>query len=379
MRVLVITLACLVSLVSAEAFALGPLTFAKGAVRLEGGADDAANRTLWTRGSSLVIAFPGSVSAEPQTLKIKDPLIKEARLTARGNRTELELRLSERAERVLARVRLETKRNDLVISFTPPPDGEAGAPPEERAERPTPTSTPTPAAAATATTVRPPAAPARPEPQAPRGWPPRTNRAQLEGLVGGKEPAGGRSGIWMLAVVAAGVGVGVWLLRRRRKNPAIDDAHIEVVTSRSLGAKQRLVLVEAGGELLLLGCTDKEIRLIRALDRRGLQRLQQSSEQSFFAEGAQIDAENAAASDPVELTEPRPPTAEAPAPSERFIERLSQQIQAREVEKRRAAEPVQPLDENWARGILKLRRAARNRTPPSSSSSSSSSSNETLH
>jgi len=373
MRLAPISLSLLSLLLATEASALGPLSFAKGMVRLEGGAEDAANRTLWTRGNTLVIAFPGSVSAEPQAIKIKDPLIKEARLTARGNRTELELRLSERAERVLGRVRLETKRNDLLVSFAP----SAAAVPaalaaEEKPEPPKPAVPPTPPARVSA-----PVAASAPAPAStPRGWPRPANKTRLEALAGGKEPAGGRSSVWMLAIVVVGAGAAVWAFRRRRKNPAIDDAHIDVVTSRSLGAKQRLVLIEAGGELLLLGCTEKEIRLIRALDRRGLQKLQQSSERTFFEEGAQIDAENAAAeieAAGLGAARPAPEPAGPSSPSERFIERLSQQIQAREVEKHRAAEPAQPLDENWARGILKLRRAARTRNTPSSSS------NETLH
>jgi flagellar biogenesis protein FliO len=377
MRAGLISLCSLCSLLTAsEAAALGPISFSKGIIRLEGGAEDAANRTLWTRGNSLVLAFPGNVSAEPQSIKLKDPLLKEVRLTARGNRTELELRLHERGERVLGRVRLETRKNDLLISIASP-TGTAESPPAAPVaeERPSPATRPDRARPTLPDGDRPAAPIAAPvAPTGAKGWPPpAAAKNPLAALAGGKEPAGGRGSLWMLALCAVGAGVGVWVLRRRRKNPNVEDAHIDVVTSRSLGAKQRLVLIETAGELLLLGCTEKEIRLIRALDRRGLQKLQQSSEETFFEEGAQIDAENAAASADPEPGEPRrePARAPEPIPREGFIARLSQQIQARAVEKQRQPEPVQPLDEDWARGILKLRRAARARnTPPS---------NETLH
>ena len=73
-------------------------------------------------------------------------------------------------------------------------------------------------------------------------------------------------------VTAAGVLLallGAWALwLRRAGNPADGDA-IRVVTSRHLGTKQLVALIEVGGERLLLGVTADHVQLVARLGAPG--------------------------------------------------------------------------------------------------------------
>ena len=70
----------------------------------------------------------------------------------------------------------------------------------------------------------------------------------------------------LLATVlgAALVGAGVWVLRSRRAL-AVRANPIHVVTSRYLGAKRFLTIVEVDGERLLLGLAGDQVSLVTRL------------------------------------------------------------------------------------------------------------------
>ena len=70
----------------------------------------------------------------------------------------------------------------------------------------------------------------------------------------------------LLATVlgAALVGAGVWVLRGRRAL-AVRANPIHVVTSRYLGAKRFLTIVEVDGERLLLGLAGDQVSLVTRL------------------------------------------------------------------------------------------------------------------
>ena len=70
----------------------------------------------------------------------------------------------------------------------------------------------------------------------------------------------------LLATVlgAALAGAGLWLLRGRRAL-AIRANPIHVVTSRYLGAKRFLTIVEVDGERLLLGLAGDQVSLVTRL------------------------------------------------------------------------------------------------------------------
>lgn len=346
------------TLAPSDASADGLLTYANGAVRLQGGASWGKNRSLWARRRSLVLVMPGQ-EIMSETIKINkttDSVIREIRLTAHGNRTELELRLAGSAIDLLSSIQVREEGADLVVQLSAPPAGPAGlqfAAPDEASEspaspatppggksEPVPSSGPQPSTSASAAAVIP-SGPRLPGPGRLAGKP--------DLLQGPKVGSPGPSSIWILMILAGIGGGAAWWLRRRRQRMPLAETHIDIVAQRPLSGKHRLVLVESGGELLLLGCTEKEIRLLRAVDR---QKLQQSEETEFFDEGARMDTINLAAQEN---------DSQAPQPS-RFVAQLNQQIQqrrARQVVEQNPSPQPQPLDEQWAEGILKLRRARR--------------------
>jgi flagellar protein FliO/FliZ len=59
--------------------------------------------------------------------------------------------------------------------------------------------------------------------------------------------------------------LGAWGLWMRRAGAGVPGDGIRVVTSRQLGAKQRLTLVEVDGERLLLGVTGERVALVTKL------------------------------------------------------------------------------------------------------------------
>jgi flagellar biogenesis protein FliO len=59
--------------------------------------------------------------------------------------------------------------------------------------------------------------------------------------------------------------LGAWGLWMRRAGVGASNDAIRVVTSRQLGAKQRLTLVEVDGERLLLGVTGESVALVARL------------------------------------------------------------------------------------------------------------------
>jgi flagellar biogenesis protein FliO len=372
------------------AAAVGPIKIEGNMLRLINGAEGAKGRSVWVRGQSLVLVWPEGTNAEAQVVKLaetsaKATSVKEARLGIRNKRTELELRLSERAEALLSRLDLRLAGKDLLVGFSPatesaPPATTAARPPAARVEE---TSSDGPAAAATTpkqdTADKQPVADKTPPPPpapAPAGSAAAAFAKRGSDRLGifNSRDAGSSSGsssMWIMAILVAAGGAAAWWLKRRKKGSKLDDVQIEIVSSRQLSGKHRLLLVEAAGEMLLLGCSDKEIRLLKAVDRRKVQERQASQESEFFAEGLRMDAENAAEETPLPLERPKTINiADRAQSTARFVDRLSQQIRQREATARATKADEQqppPLDERWAEGILKLRR------------SNNSSSGNTLH
>ncbi len=397
---------------SGNARAAGPVKFSKGVVRLVDGAAEVKNRSLWVRGQSLVLVLPGE-AIQPQTIKTEDSIIREIRFSGRSNRTELELRLAERAEKMLPRMTIKQQNQDLLISFAPPP-----------ASDPSPSGLAKKNSTASANGLRSGKQTQKNRQQVSAGGDGSkknvTERGQgFSGTTGSwstsdrlrslnlKSSSAGTSSLWLLMLAISTAGGVAWWLRRRGKGPALNNVQIEIVSSRSLSAKQRLVLVEASGELLLLGCSEKEIRLLRAVDRGKLQEHQERQEKEFFAEGQRIDDENTRENQSVDqnqnssqhqagMDEPArssngvlksllpsvashkaPETSSARSHGARVEDRCAppapqplsvpKAIQDNSSGKEK---PLLPLDEHWAEGILKLRRAYRNKKP---------SSTETLH
>jgi flagellar biogenesis protein FliO len=75
-----------------------------------------------------------------------------------------------------------------------------------------------------------------------------------------------------LALLLAGAGA-CWLLLRRGKGRLGGDG-LQILSVRSLGPKARVAVVEAGGRRLLLGVTDRGIRVLGRLHDRGESQLE---------------------------------------------------------------------------------------------------------
>jgi flagellar protein FliO/FliZ len=72
------------------------------------------------------------------------------------------------------------------------------------------------------------------------------------------------SGVAAIVLGALLAAAGLWLLRARRA-PAGRGNPIRVVTSRYLGAKRFLTIVEVDGERLLLGLAGDQVSLVTRL------------------------------------------------------------------------------------------------------------------
>ncbi|MBW0146753.1 flagellar biosynthetic protein FliO [Marinobacter arenosus] len=72
-------------------------------------------------------------------------------------------------------------------------------------------------------------------------------------------------GIGLLAVIAIIYGC-AWIIRRMNGMTGMNNNAIKVVSVMALGARERLVLIEVGGQQMLLGITPSTIRTLHVFD-----------------------------------------------------------------------------------------------------------------
>ena len=65
-----------------------------------------------------------------------------------------------------------------------------------------------------------------------------------------------------LAAVIGMFLVMAWLVRRFSQGPGFGGKHLQLLAGISLGAKEKLLIVDAGGQQLLLGVTGQQIRTL---------------------------------------------------------------------------------------------------------------------
>jgi flagellar biogenesis protein FliO len=365
------------SLMSTSAWAIGPVQFQKGVVRLVNGAADSKNRSMWIRGQSVALVFPGN-GIPSQVIKTDDPLIREIRFSSRGNRIELELKLVDRAENHLTDMNVQPDKRDLLLYF-----GEL--PSNINSEPNTAEQSPRAAGISSSIKTSPSKAkfPANAQDSPPLGqakesaspssnlnlWPKQNNWGNMTS----KDSSSGSAVIWIFMMVVCMAGGYVWWTRRQKKGLTPNTTHIDILSTRALSAKHRLMIVDAAGELLLLGCTERDIRLLKSLKCRISSIKTGSSHpiedhsleeeiEKYKHRDTVISAERAAAkTNKVEDSRPISPST---SETLRFVERLTQQIhQHKNPPQIKAEEEPQPLDEHWAEGILKLRRSSRKESP----------------
>ena len=69
-----------------------------------------------------------------------------------------------------------------------------------------------------------------------------------------------------LAAVIALFLVTAWLMRRFAQGPGVGGKHIQLLAAMNLGTREKLLLIEAGGQQLLLGVTSQQISTLHTFD-----------------------------------------------------------------------------------------------------------------
>jgi flagellar protein FliO/FliZ len=70
--------------------------------------------------------------------------------------------------------------------------------------------------------------------------------------------------LWVALLALAGWGL-VWAARRRQRQVAGDAAWVRVVSATSLGVRERAVVIEVKGRMLLVGVTPQQVTLLTEL------------------------------------------------------------------------------------------------------------------
>lgn len=406
----IIAALCALCVLPAAAQAKGAVTLSGNAVRIPGAAGT-KNRSVWARRRSLVLVLPPMALAKRVEMpKGKHPLVRGLRVHSYPNRSEIEVRLNGRAEAMMARVRFADDGHDLLMRFaapkTPalPPPLEPTPPPAPRAQRAKAKVQPKVAAAHADGKPAAAAAAAKPDKTAAlaaaitKAKPNAKRPAWIKNKQKKDKGGSSSSGLFAGLVLAIGAALGWFFMRKRQKGKGGLDPHIDVIASRSLAGKQRLVLVEVSGELMLLGVSEKGIELLRSVSR---DKADDQAAETFFAQGLEMDAIAEAAAleaapameaatsfltrleaqmDEREVRAPAPPAqAPAPAPAPAAIvqpeigfavappEPAPQLVPAPAPQPELAPAPqprarvlhdeASPLDEAWAERVLELRRA----------------------
>ncbi|MCC6748495.1 MAG: flagellar biosynthetic protein FliO [Deltaproteobacteria bacterium] len=422
-----ITAVCLASLlvgasVSAQT---NPLSLVGQELRVEGGGR--GKRRLMTRGDELTLVLSG-VQLRRQVLKVGQGALREVRLSPQPGWTELELRFTQSADTYLTQLPIRADGNDLVLGLAAlgvdaKPAAKPAAPKAEenaaaaaagdadepqavtaptrpaaetpkaaaKVAAPAPAPTPAPAKAKPAAPEKAEVAPAGDAPVAEKA--PAASPATVAGVTGtkragpptwltGQRPSSAGSPMWMSVVLLLAVAAGIaYWLKRRRRLPQLEVPQIDVVAAKSLGGKQRLVLVDAAGELLLLGCTEKNVSLLKTVGLQETRAREEKPVENIFArfEGSAAAADQdawaqalAAANPEASAAAPAPAASKAaPMPTQNgmsgsFMHRLNEQMQRKRMSRASMPEVApatekspaeEALDERWAEGILRLRRS----------------------
>lgn len=354
-------------------------------------------RTIWARGKKLTIVWQASEWTDENLETATHPLIESARIRRRRNRTELELTLREKAEELIARVSISTQGDKLVVKIREPGVAAPSAAvtstlgtqkidldriPSLNAPVKTPIASKPPEAI-------PALAPANAG-KADRPWKVRSSAkvagpltvqtsVNEEPTVNGQTPENTKAYVFGFAGLGLCLaGLFFWWHQRRRTTIGPASA-MDLIGSQVLDSKNKVFMVEVGDEVLVLGCGDQGVSLLRSVEKK--QSLNHA-ELDFFAEGDRLNAEAAmdywAAAPRDRATSPsstamsgaydrayQDKSLGAGGPgamaTRNLVDHLTREIEGRNLAKTGAPYPVEdaseaPLDEEWAAGILKLRK-----------------------
>ncbi len=344
------TLAMLTVLLTAGAAVAEPLRYHEGALVLPQGAKAKA-RSVWARGKALIVVLPPGLY-KTQTMRVGQDGLKTVRVVARRKRTDVELRLSGRADRMLGKIELRERGADLLVivgrqafEAAAKRDAEEAAKAKAAAAAKAKAEQAAKAKVVAAAEVPAPTKTASPPAKAADGAPgwmkEKAAKKKGSGWLSQKGASGASDGkMWILFGLLLCGGGAAWYVRKRGKKGGVPRAEIDVVCSRSLGGKARLMLVEVQGEKLLIGATEKALSMLHALGTT-------SAPSAFGSEEEGAAFEQLLAGTSQRSAEP---------PRDRFMERLEQHM-ARSNPASAGAQDEAPLDEAWAQGIRRLRRA----------------------
>lgn len=390
------SLAAIIVLISSATASAGGLSFVDNTIRLDG--IRTSRRSMKISAESVVFVLaPGDVDDKTIRPTGHDE-ISQIRVTAYVNRTELRIRFATAAETMLGRLKISQEGRAFTIVLAPKSAAiQTQAAPIVAPVAPALAKSPAPkvVVAPVAPLGKPSIAavlkrtkPAAKTSQAYSTKPPAKISKALAG-AGAASASTTSFPPWMMALLIVGGIAGVWFFRRRKRQGPKGLPVIDIVGSRALSTKHRLVVVKVESETLLLGCTDKEVQLLRCIGG-----------------GAAVSAENVPATSPAMAIEqaigvasseaPSPAAAQTSAPTidaqtkESFVGRLASKLkeqqeqndrmqQAREKLQAAADGPVfaaapaprtvvQPRTEpaagasaaeSWADEFLRMRRAQR--------------------
>jgi|GEM_PF-3612816 flagellar biogenesis protein FliO len=341
-------------------------------------------RTIWAKGNKLIIVWQKSKLKGEVLETPKHHLIESARIRIRSNRTELELSLREKAEKVIARVAIRVDADKLTVKIRQP-----GAPAPTVAAKGTTTlgkqkidldSIPEVAAPSEKPLAVVASAPYAMKPD--KGQQPWKVRSKAKASPAqprvipandGQDRETSKEYAMFFGGLALFIGGALLWWKRRRSVGLPDAAPIDLVGAQVLDSKHKIFMVEVAEEVLLLGCGEKGVSLLRTVEKEKLNR---NLELDFFAEGDRLDAEAAMADwqsptrpayTPTRSFEAPPPGSSNQAATQNMVDRLTREIEGRHQQVASAGAPIvseeaseeapeQLLDEEWAAGILKLRK-----------------------
>jgi flagellar biogenesis protein FliO len=298
------------------------------------------NKGMWAQGRTLIVVVP-PLSLPDQSRRVHaDPILEKVALRSRSAWSEIHLSLNKPAEAVLRHVRISYAKQRLTIQLLPAavqqpalaaqevsPEFNA-APPTKKAENKVDEQ-------------------AENKDQKRRAEENPRAKSGVGSTAGEGGPWAALAGVGASALVGVALAVFWWWRRRDHGLQAqLAESRVKVIAKQSIARRQRIVLVDSCGDLLLLGCTNQDVKLLHTIKQTDTAKQSQArAEADFFAQGDQLDEEHRLSGSLI-----REPS---------FYHVAGMPSQALDDDSLTAAADDLPLDEQWAEGILRLRQARR--------------------
>lgn len=347
MRTFIASIAFLFSL-SASASALN---YENGTLRIKNAATK--NRSIWARNKTLIIVLPPN-ELEAKRYNLNADALRSVRVVKRQNRTDIEIRLNTRAETLLGTLEMKEDKKDLVIVIDPKAKAQADKKDaamqaailkkakELMKAQENNAKAPIAAKTINSESQKTPAASPSKKDSKSSNWLNNSSKKEKQTWADKERPIQKRSSLWLFAGCLLVGGIAFFYMKRKKKGGMSVQGQINLLGMRSLGAKQKLMLVEVEGERILLASTDKDIHMLHALTSSSknenndlLVDMSEPSLKDFFK--PQSDPKRG-----------------------RVVDQINKRI---DMAKEKQTAEEMPLDEAWAEGIRRLRRSRQAQEP----------------